>query len=403
MEEEDIQVPPEYGGGEDPDEAFFAKSKPVKRTRKGRFKCRQAVFTIQKTSAKTWSPEQLVGKKGIRYISGQWEKAPKTGSVHFQGYVQFDKQQQSRKAVMALLEAKCWCQNARGSLEQNQQYVSKTDWMGKGNRLEGTEAFEWGFPVKCDPSGKGSKRRDLEKIRKDILDGKKILDIANEKFGTWTGAFRAIAKFKCMVDQKNSPDFRKITVEVYYGQAGSHKSRRAMEAAIESGQGYYRPVINNSGQVWFSNYNGEKTLIFDDFYGQVRFSYMLRLLDGYRMEIESKGGSVYAAWDRVFITSNVHPRKWWRSYEKIPAQSVKGMIRRITKITECVNRKADEIEDWVEQTTVDKKGKSLENIHPCKRRKLGSGRMKVLLGTIQTNSPGRQSIPKPKWGGVEGF
>lgn len=364
-----------------------------------RFKCRQAVFTIQKGSNQDWKPENLVEKEGIKYISGQWEKAPKTGTIHFQGYVQFTKQHQSRKSVMALLGAKCWCANARGSLEQNQKYVSKTDWEGKGNRLEKTEVFEWGVPEKCDASGKGSTRKDLEKIRKSILNGDKMLTVANENFSSWCGSFRAIAKYKCMVDQQKSPDFRKVKVEVYFGDAGANKSRRALDAAKKAGKGYYRPVINNQGQVWFSNYNGEGALILDDFYGQIRFSYMLRLLDGYRMEIETKGGSVYAQWNKIYITSNVHPKKWWRSYENIPPKSVQGIIRRITNITFC-EAPTHIQSDWVDtvvskacpRTSVEKES----DLHPCKRQKIAKGPMKCLLGTKCLNGK-CVKIQNPKW------
>ena len=51
----------------------------------------------------------------------------------------------------------------------------------------------------------------------------------------------------------------------------------------------------------------QTTISIDDFYGNMRYDYLLRLLDGTRQRLPVKGGFVYNNWQNVIITSNQHP------------------------------------------------------------------------------------------------
>lgn len=336
-----------------------------------RFQASHLVFTVHKENwdfeneMERWDMENV-----LRYVIGQWEVAPETGKKHFQGYAQMKKRCTSRKAFQKALGAgKCWCEKARGSSEECQKYCSKTGYVGKGNRIEGTEVLEWGKAIK-----KKGERTDLAEVQNMLEAGESVRSIAKQKFGTWVKAYKAIDRYKQMVDKEKAITFRKLNIEVHYGKAGSNKSRTVEELAVKQGGGYYRPVINNQGQMWFSNYEGEKNLILDDFYGQVKFSYMLRLLDGYRLEVETKGGQTYALWENIYITSNVHPGKWYTSYLKIPEDSMKGMQRRITKIVHYHAEPA--MSGWVKEENVgEKKRKNPFSMKGgllgCKRRRIG--------------------------------
>ena len=76
-------------------------------------------------------------------------------------------------------------------------------------------------------------------------------------------------------------------------------------------------------------YNKQDTIIFDDFYGQIRMADMLRYLDGYPVQLPIKGGFVWAHWTHVWITSNSDPDTW---YTSVPAETVAAFRRRITEI-----------------------------------------------------------------------
>jgi len=43
------------------------------------------------------------------------------------------------------------------------------------------------------------------------------------------------------------------------------------------------------GQLWFDCYENQEVLLLDDFYGNIRYSYMLNLLDRYTIRLPVKG------------------------------------------------------------------------------------------------------------------
>lgn len=64
-------------------------------------------------------------------------------------------------------------------------------------------------------------------------------------------------------------------------------------------------------KVWFDGYDGEESILFDDFVGGPPVTLMLQILDIYPLRVEVKGGTVQAKWVRVYITSNLEVREWW--------------------------------------------------------------------------------------------
>lgn len=359
-------------------EAQMAKEEPmvkikkwegpkVDETKADRFRASHVVFTVYPSKKNgEWNPFNLVqhfdDSKILRYIVGQFETCPKTNKVHFQGYCQLKKRVQGRKRIQKALSAgKCWCQKAMGSSADNFNYCTKEHWDGKGNRMAGTQVFEWGKPVVM----KGQ-RCDLDDVKLRLDAGDNLFDIAQEHFKPFIKYHKGFEKYQFMKKTAEATDWRNIKVHVHYGDAGSNKSRSAVEAA---GGDYYRPVVNKNGQVWFSAYKGEKTLILDDFYGQIPFNYLLRLLDGHKLEVETKGGSTWAMWENVYITSNSHPQFWYRGWVNIPEKATHGIKRRITTITKHVAKVVHS--EWVEETIVNHKvnavGRGLKRKNPFER------------------------------------
>lgn len=323
--------------------------------KKEKFRCSAAVFTIYPSDKnEQWTPEghELSYKQSqiIRYIIGQWEICPKTGRKHFQGYCQFLKRIQGRKVFQKALEGgKFWCQPARGSSEENAGYCSKQGWVGKGNRIEGTEVYEYGKPVKM----KGE-RNDIASVKQMIDSGESMYAVAQSDFKSFVRYHKGFEKYALMTQTAKAKEWRDIDAQVHHGDAGTGKSKGVVDLCKELGISYYRPVVNKNGQVWYSCYKGEKALIIDDFYGQIPFNYLLRLLDGHKLEVETKGGSTWAAWEYVFFTSNSHPREWYGKYQNIPKKCLPGFFRRFKKIVQYHAIEANWT-DWVEETHVYKK------------------------------------------------
>ena len=75
----------------------------------------------------------------------------------------------------------------------------------------------------------------------------------------------------------------------------------------------------------FDAYDGEHTILFDDFYGQIPYETLLRYLDRYKVRLNVKGSYTYANWYKVFFTSNMDIMEWY------PGKNIDALLRRITK------------------------------------------------------------------------
>lgn len=75
-----------------------------------------------------------------------------------------------------------------------------------------------------------------------------------------------------------------------------------------SGSIYYKP----HGK-WWQRYDGEHTVIMDDFYGWVPYDEMLRIMDRYPHKVETKGGYKEFLSKQLIITSNLHPCEWYNT------------------------------------------------------------------------------------------
>lgn len=87
---------------------------------------------------------------------------------------------------------------------------------------------------------------------------------------------------------------------------------------------------------WWDGYDGQKTVVLDDFRGsQMKFTYLLRLLDRYPMRLEVKGGYRQMTSINVIITSIIHPKNcYFTNTDDEYGEPIQQLIRRIDLITE---------------------------------------------------------------------
>lgn len=235
---------------------------------------------------------------------------------HIQGFIQF-KKPTARKDVSFWLQigfAKPHYEDAKGSAEQNLKYCTKEG---------GTEVIRHGkFHVTA------GQRSDLEEIRVMLMEGGSMRTVADAKFTTWVRNYRALGYYMSMV----RGDHKRTTapeVFVFWGKAGTGKTRKVYEMSPD----VYVVPISSSNTLWFDGYDGKSDVLFDDFYGGIKFNKMLQLLDRYKIQVPIKGGFVGFQPSRIFITSNTAPRSW---YAGVPEEARAALHRRITKVTHFV-------------------------------------------------------------------
>jgi len=70
--------------------------------------------------------------------------------------------------------------------------------------------------------------------------------------------------------------------------------------------------IDGDDTLWWDGYQGQKILLIDDFYGTIKYGKLLNILDIYPLRLPTKGGHTYANWEKIYITSNDKPDKWYQ-------------------------------------------------------------------------------------------
>lgn len=115
------------------------------------------------------------------------------------------------------------------------------------------------------------------------------------------------------------------SVSVFWGRTGTGKSKKAWE---EAGALAYPKAPTTK---FWCGYRGQKNVVIDEFRGAIDISHLLRWLDRYPVNVETKGsGGVYCA-ERIWITSNLAPSDW---YPHLDEETRSALMRRLNVIVE---------------------------------------------------------------------
>jgi hypothetical protein len=236
----------------------------------------------------------------IRYLVFQCEEG-ENGTPHIQGYVEF-------KAVWRFSRVKrlvspvvgAHIEMARGSGAQNRAYCTKEE-----SRVSGP--YEFGVMA-------AQGRHDLTKLKTLIDEGASEKCLWETSFGSMVRYYRGILQYRMVV----APQRNFVTELIFcFGVPGTGKSRWA----YENHPGAYWKQPSH----WWDSYNGEETVVLDDFYGWLPYHDVLRLADRYPLLVETKGGQVNFCAKRIIMTSNARPLELWSKIEDKAA-----FIRRIS-------------------------------------------------------------------------
>lgn len=177
--------------------------------------------------------------------------------------------------------------------------------------------------IDINTSKQGS-RTDLQQTIATLKESNSIRTVARDHPETFVKYHKGLVALRKEL-QPRLEEFTPTTVQVYIGKPGTGKTRRAYE---QDPKLYLVPEPVN-GILWFDGYEGQEAILFDDFYGWVKYHTLLNLLDGYPMQLPIKGSHVYRNWTRVYITSNAHPREW---YQRPEWSALKRRINNIKEI-----------------------------------------------------------------------
>lgn len=118
------------------------------------------------------------------------------------------------------------------------------------------------------------------------------------------------------------------TVYVLWGPPDTGKSARVRQLC--NNDLYSVPSPNTSSQpCWWDGYRGQSNVLLEEFYGWIRFSRMLTLLDIYDVRVDYRGGSTPLLATRIFITCNKRPEDW---YKNLDEDKLNALLRRLTYV-----------------------------------------------------------------------
>lgn len=125
---------------------------------------------------------------------------------------------------------------------------------------------------------------------------------------------------------------------VYWGASGTGKTRKAVGDWPDA---YILTKPNKDGNVWFDGYQGQETVILDEFYGWIPYDLLLRMCDRYPLRVPIKGGTVKFAATRVVFTSNKPWKEWYPHIDDTSA--FERRIREFGKVTEFKQLEARDV------------------------------------------------------------
>jgi len=204
-----------------------------------------------------------------------------TGTPHLQGYIEF-RSRVRRNVVLKLLGGRCRLAARMGTAEQASAYCKKD-----GNFKEfGT----------ISQSHQGE-RSDLDEIRESITNGASQIQIAEAHFSKWVVYRRSFEAYRDLIVEDGIRFGMRFIV--LWGLPGTGKSRYAYQKFPDL---YSVP----SGTLqWFDGYQGEETILVDDYRGGADETFLLKFLDIYPLRLPVKGGFQRHRATTVIITSNI--------------------------------------------------------------------------------------------------
>ena len=238
----------------------------------------------------------------------------KAGNVHWQMYAEFDRSLGLSQIKKLFGNNTIHVEKRRGTAKQAADYCKKND----DTHLAG--------PWELGEISKQGVDRELRMEREEQIAaiGRLARGEAHLQDTPYDLLMSRPAGVKLALTL--APAVRRKQVDIYYieGDTGIGKTYGIFKMFPDA----YRPIVSGD-KIWFDGYNGEKTLLLDELRGGIKLSFLLQILDPYPLKVEVKGGTVNAEWERVFITTNTPPEKWYPRISMDDPVTFEALLRRI--------------------------------------------------------------------------
>lgn len=246
-----------------------------------------------------------------QYVVIGEEIAPTTGTPHLQGYVQF------KSSVL-------W---KTVTNKKNKDYGFIDKWCKVSERRCPIEYCkkDGKYHENGSPKAQGN-RSDLNDLKDRILNNETtVSDLLVEDANVYHQYGRTLEKLE---DLKNRKKFRKWMTECdwRYGETGTGKSEKAFENFDPDTHYVFK---NDNG--WWDGYNGQETVILNDFRGEIPYGVLLQMIDKYPFEVKRRCREPFPFLaKKVIVTSFGTPSEVYKNLSQ--NDSLEQIYRRINLI-----------------------------------------------------------------------
>jgi hypothetical protein len=308
------------------DQRFPQSSSEFARTDFGRKWMRKLQFTIFPNAIPQWG-DQVIDRVTLEFTAGHiifscagWEICPTTQRLHLQGFIELKRKRRCR-----------WIMDVLGAFEESVQSIP----MGQGSPWPhitphrgksiiawrycekdapdayirpGREGMFWSIGDKPSESTEVSqgRRMDIVNFVQAITDNphQSTRDLVEQGFAGVLLRYPNGARMIQAAMQQRRGVGDPVHVEFTSGPPGTGKTYTAYQRCIALGATDWDIYVKPPGK-WWPDYKGQKYIIMDDFRPTKSFTFamLLRTLDSYPQQVETKGGYVHQNGRFFFITS----------------------------------------------------------------------------------------------------
>ena len=265
--------------------------------------------------------EYLKTVSDLRYVVFQRERAPETGTEHYQGYFEFT-QPKWFTTIKKCLSKKTIGVDAHIEQRRAKRTQARLYCMDEETRISSIY-YEYGEFIE------DGERTDLTDIMRDIENDVSFYDLSKKHGNRFIRVMKWAKEYRqAYLENKYKRVFRNMKVYYIYGSAGCGKT-----SYVFNKHGYddvYRTTNYEFG--WIDDYNGEKVLFLDEFRSSFKISEILDYLDGQPIRIRGRHFNRVACYDTVYIVSNIPLTEQYTKIQQSEPTTWAAFLRRITAV-----------------------------------------------------------------------
>lgn len=246
------------------------------------------------------------------------------GLIHL--HMVLEDSNQARFSALKKLYPKAHLEPTKGNKEQAKDYINK-----RGKFAEKGEQVVY-IAKYGEIKGSQGQRKDFEVIQELIESGETPRQIMDKNFG-YRRYEKMIKDAYYSKRYRETPVLRSLKCFWHVGDSGSGKTYTYVKYCELYGDDnvYLLTDYENGG---LDLYNGETYLFLDEFRGQIRFSTLLSMLQGYKQQFHARYSNVCGLWSEVHITSVLPPDMVYKNMvtENRDIDTMRQLFRRIDLI-----------------------------------------------------------------------